>query len=103
MLSSLSPSKQQYLNNLDTIQQRMQTAQFQISTGKRLNMVSDAPDQIATLLQARANLSGSEQIQSNLGRVKSEVDAGEQALQTSVQLFDRVQTLGAEGNSGTQT
>mgnify|MGYP003346313511 FL=1 len=51
------------------------------------------------LLEARANLSGAQQKTSNLGRVKTEVDAAEQALQNAVTLFDKVQTLGAQGSS----
>jgi flagellar hook-associated protein 3 FlgL len=81
----------------------MSNAQRQISTGVKLSSVADNPDQVSTLLNARANLSAAQQIQSNLGRVTAEVDAGEQALQSAVQLFERVRTLGAEGVTGTQT
>jgi flagellar hook-associated protein 3 FlgL len=103
MVSSLNPSAQQFVNNLNQISDNMQTAQRQLSTGLRVTQVSDAPDSISTLLQARANLSAAQQIGSNLSRVKTEVDAGEQALQSAVQLFDQVQTLGAEGDTGTAT
>ena len=103
MLSSLSPSAQQFLNNLNQISDRMTRAQQQVSTGLKIQQVSDAPDQISTLLQARANLDSTQQTLSNLGRVKTEVDAGEQALQNAVQLFDQVQTLATEGDTSIQT
>ena len=103
MISSLKASDQQFLNNLNHIATRMSNAQRQISTGVKLSSVADNPDQVSTLLNARANLSAAQQIQSNLGRVTAEVDAGEQALQSAVQLFERVRTLGAEGVTGTQT
>lgn len=102
MISSLKASDQQFLNQLNHISKRMTDAQRQISTGVRLASVADDPDQVSTLLNARANLSAASQIQANLGRVKGEVDAGEQALQSAVQLFERVRTLGAQGVSGTQ-
>ena len=102
MISSLKASDQQFLNQLNHISKRMTDAQRQISTGVRLASVADDPDQVSTLLNARANLSAAAQIQANLGRVKGEVDAGEQALQSAVQLFERVRTLGAQGVSGTQ-
>jgi flagellar hook-associated protein 3 FlgL len=103
MLSSLDPSAQQFLNALGRIDDRMSRAQRQISTGLRINQVSDDPDQISTLLTARAHLSAAQQIQTNLGRVKAEVDGGEQALESAVQLFERARTLAAQGNTDTQT
>ncbi|HEX5430711.1 MAG TPA: flagellin [Bryobacteraceae bacterium] len=103
MISNLNPTAQQFVDGVNRISDDMQKAQSQLSTGLRVTQVSDAPDEISTLLQARANLSATQQIQSNLGRVKTEVDAGEQALQSAVQLFDQVQTLGAEGDTDTAT
>lgn len=103
MISNLKPSTQQFLNDLGHIEDNLQRAQRQISTGLRVSRVSDAPDQISNLLTARAGLSTAQQIQANLSRYKTEVDAGEQALQTAVQLFDHVQTLGAQGNTDTAT
>jgi len=103
MLSNLNPMTQQFLNNLNTINTQMQTAQAQVSTGVKINQDSDAPDEISTLLQTRANLSSTQQTLTNLGRVTTEVNTGEQTLETAVQLFDQVQTLGTEGNSDLAT
>jgi len=99
MISSLDPSAQQFLNGLNEISNRMTDAQRRISTGLKISQVSDAPDSISLLLEARANLSATQQNLSNLGRVKTEVDAAEQAMQSAVTLFDKVQTLGAQGNT----
>lgn len=101
MITSLSPSAQQFLNNLSQIDDRMQQAQQQVSTGLKMTHVSDAPDQVSDLLQARASLSSTQQIQTNLSSFTTEVGAGEQALQNSVTLFDKVQTLAATGDSST--
>jgi flagellar hook-associated protein 3 FlgL len=103
MISSLSAKNQEFVNNLDNIQNQLNTDELQISSGSRMNQVSDDPDQVSDLLQARAALSASQQITTNLGGISAEVDTGEQTLQTAVQLFDQVQTLAAEGATGTQT
>ncbi|MSV35108.1 MAG: hypothetical protein EXQ47_05850 [Bryobacterales bacterium] len=103
MLSSLDPAAQRFLDTLNRIGDRMGRAQRQISTGLKVTQVSDAPAAVPLILAARANVNTTQQILTNLGRVKSEVDAGEQALQSAVQVFDQVQTLGAQGDTDTQT
>jgi flagellar hook-associated protein 3 FlgL len=103
MISTLSSAAQQFVNNLNRVIDQTQKAQQQVSSGLKVSQVSDAPDQISALLQARANLAGTEQIITNLGQTKAESDAGEQALESAVTLLDRVQTLATEGDSSTQT
>jgi flagellar hook-associated protein 3 FlgL len=103
MLSSLDPAAQQFLTHLNRISDRMAQAQQRITTGLKISQVSDAPESIALLLEARANLSATGQTLSNLGRAKAEVDGAEQALESAVSLFDKVQTLGAQGNTDTLT
>ena len=103
MLSSLDPAAQQFLSNLNRIGERMTQAQQRITTGLKISQVSDAPESIALLLEARANLNATGQRLTNLGRVKAEVDGGEQALQNAVSIFDKVQTLGAQGNTDVLT
>ncbi len=103
MVSTLTAANQEFLNNLNRVTGRINQAALQISSGVRMRQVSDVPDQVSALLEARAALSTSQQISTNFVRLKGEVDAGEQAVQIAVQLFDRVQTLGATGVTGTQT
>jgi flagellar hook-associated protein 3 FlgL len=103
MISSLNPNTQQFLNNLNQISDQMDQAQTQVTTGLAVNQVSDAPDVISTLLATRASLSSQQQISSNLEEFGTEVNTGEQALQSAVTLFDQVQTLGAEGATSTAT
>ena len=103
MVSSLLPSSQEFLNNVNRIGEQMTQAQTQLSTGLKVNVVSDAPDVIAPLLQAQANLSSAQQVSTNLGQVTTEVNTGEQALESATSLYDQVQTLAAEGATSTQT
>jgi flagellar hook-associated protein 3 FlgL len=103
MISGLNPSTQQFLNNLSLINQQMQQAETQLSTGLSVNQASDAPDKISAILQARANLSSTQQINSDLAQTNTEVNTAEQTLESAVQLFDQAQTLGSEGDTGTAT
>ncbi len=101
--TTLSPQNQEFVNNLNRIGTELNTDELDISSGVRMQQVSDFPDQVSELLQARAALSASQQISTNLTGVTTEVNTGEQTLQSAVQLFDQVQTLAAEGATGTQT
>ncbi|MGA3205252.1 MAG: flagellin [Bryobacteraceae bacterium] len=103
MVSSLQPSMQEFLNDVNRIAAEMSQAQTQLSTGLKVNVVSDSPDVVSPLLQAQANLSTAQQVTSNLGMVTTEVNTGEQSLESAVSLYDQVQTLSAEGASSTQT
>ena len=103
MVSSLNPQSQEFLNNINRIAAQMTEAQTELSTGLKVNVVSDNPDVISTLLQARANLNSAQQIGTNLGQVTTEVNTGEQALESATTLYDQVQTLSAEGTTSTQT
>ena len=99
MISSLDPTALRFLSGLNQIQLRSQRAQQQLTTGLRINTVSDDPAQITNLLQTRSDLEQVKQTDLNLGRVKTEVDTAENALQSAVKLVERAQTLGSQGQS----
>jgi flagellar hook-associated protein 3 FlgL len=101
MLSTLSPAGQNFLAGLDQIQQNLQTAQTQLTTGLKINEVSDDPTQIADLWQTRSQLDQAQQIDSNLGQVQTEVNTGQSSLQSAVLLVQRAETLGAQGATDT--
>lgn len=103
MLGSLDAENARYLNHLNAIERRMSRAQAQITSGKRLNTVSDNPDQISALLSARANLESTKQINYNMNRVRTEVDGAEKSLQEASKTLERVRVLGAQGANSTQT
>ena len=103
MISQLDSAAQSFLMGMDQIQQRSDRAQRELTTGLKINTVSDAPDQISNLWQTRSELDQTKQIDTNLALVKSEVDTSESALQSAVGLMDRAQTLGAQGATGTSS
>ena len=99
MISSFKPVDEQFLANVRVIGQRLERAHKQIGSGLRLASASDSPDQIGTLLSTRAELARVEQVDSNLSRVKTEVDAGESTLGSATKLLERASTLAAQGVS----
>ena len=86
-----------FLNDLAAINQRIGRATREISSGRRINSPSDAPDEISQLLSLRSSLSSTVQSKSNLGLVRTEVDTAERALSHAVEVLDRVQVLGTQG------
>jgi flagellar hook-associated protein 3 FlgL len=79
----------------------LQTAEQQLTTGLKINNVSDDPSQVANLWQTRSNLDQVQQINSNLGKVQTEVNTGESVLESAVSLVQSAETLGAQGASDT--
>ena len=103
MINRLDSSSEQFLNALSGTQRRLNRAQLELTSGKRVNTVSDDPDQISSLLQARADLENSLQTKTDLGRVKTEVDTAESVMATAVSLVEHARVLAAQGATGTAT
>src|SRR5512147_2599399 len=102
MIQSLDPSAERFLNDLARVQQRTDRAARQIASGVRVSTASDAPSDIAAILRLHASVERNQQIQANLGRVKTEVDGAEQALQAAVQVMDRAAVLTSQGTGPAQ-
>ncbi len=100
MIDSLSASDATFLRSLTKIQQRLERAQREVASGRRVFSASDAPDGVSALLATRAELSANEQLRNNLGRTKAEVDAAENGLQQAIRVMERARTLAAQGQNG---
>lgn len=103
MISSLNPASQSFLAGLDQIQQRLQTAQTELTTGLQINTVSDAPSEIADIWQINSQLDQVNQTDTNLGQVQTEVNTAESTLESAVTLVEQAATYGAQGASDTST
>jgi flagellar hook-associated protein 3 FlgL len=103
MISSLDSESLRFLSGMNQIQQRSERAQRELTSGLKINTISDAPDQIGSLWQTRWELDSAKQVDANLGRVKAEADSAETALSSAVTLVERAQTLSAQGATGTAT
>jgi flagellar hook-associated protein 3 FlgL len=99
MINALTPQTQSFLTALNAIERRAQTAQQQLSTGLRINTVSDDPSQISDLLSVQAAISQNNQINQNLAQVKTETDTAESVVSNAVTLVEQAQSLGTQGAS----
>src|SRR5450759_4987502 len=97
MIQSLDPSSQEFMVSLVRIQSAIKRSSDQISSGLKVNAPSDAPDQISDILQLYTDLGQNAQIQTNLGRIKSEVGTAETILESAIKIVDRAMTLGSQG------
>ena len=98
---SLNPQSQRFLADLARVQESIDSASRQITSGKRVNVASDAPDVISELLQLRATLYRNTQITANLSVAQTDANLSESALSSATQLMDRAVTLAAQGATGT--
>jgi len=103
MISSLDSESLRFLSGLNQIQQRSERAQRELTSGLKINTISDAPDEIGSLWQKRWELDSAKQVDANLGRVKAEVDSAQTAIASAVTLVDRAQTLSSQGATSTAT
>ena len=103
MISTISPASQVFLAGVDQIQQRISQANQQITSGLKINVASDAPDQVGELLQLRANQQQNTQIQSNLGLELSGAQSADSAIGSAIQLMDSAAQIAANGVNTTQT
>ncbi len=100
MINNLNSSDSRFVSALERIQARMERAQRELSSGKRIFVASDEPDGISALLSVRSELESTEQSKLNLGRTKAEVDAAENGLQTAVKIMERARVLAGQAQSG---
>lgn len=103
MTTNLDAGAELFLANVNRIQQALATTNRQISSGKKISVASDAPDQIGALLQLRADLQHNSQVQSNLVLAKTDAASADSALGSAINLLDQAMTLGEQGANTTQT
>lgn len=101
MTPSINPNSEIFLSNLQQIQNRIGTAERQLSSGLRVSVASDDPDQISSILQLRAQIAGVEQTQENLSNVTPQVESGENAIQQAIQVLDTATSLATEASGST--
>lgn len=103
METQLNPSAALFLANASRIEQRIAQANNQVSSGKRINVASDSPDQVQWLLQLRTEEQQNSQIQSNLSLASTDASSADSALSSAISLMDRALQLASAGANATQT
>jgi flagellar hook-associated protein 3 FlgL len=101
MITNLDPQNAQFLTDINVIQEKISQANNGVSSGLQITVASDAPDEIGTLLQLRANQLHNSQIQSNLSLAQTNAQAADNALSSSIQLMDTATSLATQGASAT--
>src|ERR1035437_4691000 len=97
MISNLSPSSEAFMASVDRVQRGVEEAVRQVSSGKRVNVASDSPGEIDTILQLRTDDACNSQIEANLGVAQADADAADAALTSATKLMDRASVLAAQG------
>jgi len=101
MTPSINPNSEIFLSNLQQIQNRIGAAEQQLSSGLRVSVASDDPDEISSILQLRAQIAGVQQTQENLSNATPQVESGENAIQQSIQVLDTATSLATEAAGST--
>ena len=93
MLDPVDSSSRSFLLALDQLDRKLDRAQQQVSSGKRIQTASDAPDQVSELLSVRGEIAQNQQIQTNLASYKLETDVAANALEQASSVMDSVKSL----------
>jgi flagellar hook-associated protein 3 FlgL len=103
MISYINSSDQIFLAGISQIQQQLSTADQELTSGLKVTVASDAPGQIADLLQLRADQAQSTQIVTNLGAEQTNAQAASDAVGSAIQVMDNAAQLAAEGANSSAT
>jgi len=103
MISGLSATNDQFLASLDLLQSNMSETEEQLSSGLRVNQASDAPGSVQDIFETRAELNQVNQTTQNLTLIQGQVQAGDTAVQSAIQLLNQAISLGSEGASTTSS
>ena len=103
MTSSISPTSEIFLANLQQIENRISTAEEQLSSGLAVNQASDDPDEISSILMLRAQIAGVQQTQQNLSTVSPQVNSAENAIQQAIQALDTATSLATAASGSTSS
>jgi flagellar hook-associated protein 3 FlgL len=97
MYTLLNGSAQLFLAGLERTNLGLAQATQQLSSGLRINVASDAPDQVSMLLQLRAVQQSNAQVQSNLTLAKTDASTADTTLGGAATLMDTAVQLGTQG------
>jgi flagellar hook-associated protein 3 FlgL len=101
MITNLTPTSAIFLANVNRIEQSLADATNEISSGKRVNVAADDPDQIQSLLQLETDGKQNTQIESNLDSASADADSADTALGSAIQLMDTAVSLATQGATAT--
>jgi flagellar hook-associated protein 3 FlgL len=100
MSHGFDPLTSRFLVDLERIHDRAFRAERQIASGMRVETASDDPQAVMEILRVKSRVEMNTQVQTNLGRVQTQVDSAESAMRQAVAIMERARVLGVQ-NGGT--
>jgi flagellar hook-associated protein 3 FlgL len=91
----------QMLTQLRHLNATMNEAQRQIASGKKVEIASDAPADVQSIVQNQSDLARVQQSEANLNKLNSEVGMASTVLERAAELMDSARSMGAQGASDT--
>jgi flagellar hook-associated protein 3 FlgL len=101
MILNISGATQSYLSNLNSMQQQINQAEDEVSSGLSVQEPSDDPGEISEILQTQANIAQNTQVQTNLSGVSDELQTADSALQSAIQAVESASSIASQGASST--
>jgi flagellar hook-associated protein 3 FlgL len=103
MLKGIQGQNPIFLTDLSRIQNRIATANKQITSGYRINQASDDPQSINSILRLQGQIDHLTQTQTNLGVAKAQNESADGALQTATTMLDQLTSIASQGATDTTT
>ncbi|MGD1070263.1 MAG: hypothetical protein ABSB15_08990 [Bryobacteraceae bacterium] len=100
---TINGANQQYLADLQTTQSQINLAQAQLSSGYRLQQVSDDPSAIGQIYELQTQIAFNQQTQANLSGASTELSAADTALQSAIQAVQSAVSIASQGATTTST
>ncbi len=99
MISGLSASNQQFLTSLNILQNNLNQANEQLSSGLSVNQASDAPQSVQDIFVTRSELGQANQTVQNLTTIQGQVQTADSAVQQAIQILTQAISLGSQGSN----
>ena len=103
MLPSLPGSTQQYLSNLQLMNDQLDNLSEQLSSGERVNSVSDDPGAVPQIMQLQTQIDQIQQSQTNLTNLQPELQSGDSAITQAMQNVESAMSIASQATSPSVT
>lgn len=92
-----------FLSNLSVLENRLTKDNNEVSSGLKVQTISDAPQLDPEILDLNAQIAQNDQIGNNLAQASTEVAAAEGAVNSATNIMDEATQIATEGSNGTTT
>jgi flagellar hook-associated protein 3 FlgL len=103
MIQGIGAISQNFLANIQNLDQELQATQEQLTTGRSINQPSDNPGELGDVLQLESDVGKMNQVSQNLSQVTGQVNTAESALESATTLLEQISSLGEQGAGSTVT